>query len=311
MNSPAPHSTLLASRSTLPAAAPLPLARARALAVLAVVLLAAFGKPLYDLARFAAHSDLYSHILLIPAISLYLVWLNRRKLALDSEPARALAVLPLATGFALLAGYFWSVHTGWKPPTPDYLALMTLSFLMLLWGGLCLVLGKDTLRAAAFPIAFLIFMVPFPVAAAEWIQGALQHGSADVAYVFFKLSGMPVFRQGTAFQLPGFSLEVAPECSGIHSTLVLFITSLLAAYLLLRSRWARFILVLVIIPLGLLRNGFRVLVIGQLCVRISPDMINSPLHRRGGPIFFVLSLIPLFLLLWYLRKREARKLTTK
>ncbi len=306
MNSPTPRSTLYAPLST-PVPACLSVGRARALTVVAVVLLGAFGKPLFDLTRFAVHSELYSHIVLIPVISLYLVWLKRRSLALDSEPVRGLAVLPLVTGFALLAGYFWSVHTGWKPPVQDYLALMTLAFLSLLFAGLCLVLGKDTLRAAAFPIAFLIFMVPFPQAVGRWIESFLQHGSAEVAYALLKLSGMPVFRQGTLFQLPGFSLEVAPECSGIHSSLVLFITSLLAGYVLLRSRWGRFILVLVIIPLGMLRNGFRIFTLGQLCVHVSPDMINSPLHRRGGPVFFVLSLIPLFLLLWYLRRREKLK----
>jgi hypothetical protein len=33
-------------------------------------------------------------------------------------------------------------------------------------------------------------------------------------------------------------------------------------------------------------------------------MINSPIHRKGGPIFFVLSLIPFFALLLLLRKTE-------
>jgi hypothetical protein len=42
----------------------------------------------------------------------------------------------------------------------------------------------------------------------------------------------------------------------------------------------------------------------MLCVHIGPGMINSIIHRRGGPIFFALSLIPLFLLLWWLRRGE-------
>jgi len=64
---------------------------------------------------------------------------------------------------------------------------------------------------------------------------------------------------------------------------------------------------LVVIPLALLRNGFRIFVIAELCVRMGPQMIDSPIHRRGGPVFFVLSLVPLFLLLLYLSKRELRK----
>ena len=87
---------------------------------------------------------------------------------------------------------------------------------------------------------------------------------------------------------------MARECSGIRSTVVLFITSLLASHLFLKSPWRRFVLVAFVIPLAIVRNGFRILVIGLLCVHIGPHMIDSFIHHRGGPIFFVLSLIPLF-----------------
>jgi exosortase/archaeosortase family protein len=72
----------------------------------------------------------------------------------------------------------------------------------------------------------------------------------------------------------------------------------------LKSPWRRVALVAAVIPLGIIRNGFRVWVIGTLCIRFGPGMIHSIIHRRGGPAFFVLSLIPLFLLLWWLRRDE-------
>jgi exosortase/archaeosortase family protein len=87
---------------------------------------------------------------------------------------------------------------------------------------------------------------------------------------------------------------------------VLFITSLLAANVLLKTTWRRILLVAFVIPLGILRNGFRILVIGLLCVHVSPDMIHSPIHHKGGPIFFALSLVPLSLLVWWLRRQEQR-----
>jgi exosortase/archaeosortase family protein len=87
---------------------------------------------------------------------------------------------------------------------------------------------------------------------------------------------------------------------------VLFITSLLASHIFLKTRWRRIVLVAFVIPLGILRNGFRILVIGLLCVHVGPHMVNSVIHHRGGPLFFALSLIPLFLLLVWLRRREQR-----
>jgi exosortase C (VPDSG-CTERM-specific) len=152
-------------------------------------------------------------------------------------------------------------------------------------------------------------MVPLPASSTSGVENFLQHGSALVADGLFKLFGMPVFYHDLIFQLPGISLRVAPECSGIHSSLALLITSMLAGYFFLRQPWQRVVLALAVIPLGLLRNGFRVFVIGELCVQISPDMINSYIHRHGGPLFFVLSLVPFFLLLVLLLKtdRFARK----
>lgn len=162
------------------------------------------------------------------------------------------------------------------------------------------------MRALAFPVGLLIFIVPIPTFLMDWTTSFLQNGSALAAYGMFVLTGMPVAEDGLILHLPGMNLEVAPECSGIHSTLSLLITSLLAGYLFLRSPWKRALLSMAVVPLALLRNGFRIFTIGQLCVRIGPEMIHSYIHRRGGPIFFALSLIPLFLFLILLRRSEQR-----
>jgi exosortase C (VPDSG-CTERM-specific) len=180
--------------------------------------------------------------------------------------------------------------------------------LVLLFIGLCaFFLGRTLLRAITFPLGFLVCMAPLPVAVSDALETFLQHRSAAAAAGFFKLYGTPFFRVETYFQLPGFSLNVAPECSGIHSSLALFITSLLAAWLFLRSPWKRAILCLAVLPLAVLRNGLRVFVIGELCVHVGPEMIDSYIHRHGGPVFFVLSLVPFFLLLLLLLKTERRR----
>ena len=273
--------------------------RLRMFALATAVLALAFIVPLWNLVRFAVGDDLHSHIPLIPFISLYLVWLQRKQLPRDSAPARKPAVFFFAAGLGTAA--WWRLA---HPADEASLSLAMLAFLFLLTGAGCQFLGGALMRAAAFPFGLLVFTVPFPAFLRSWIETGLQHGSASVANWLFSLSGTPVFREGMNFQLPGMNLEVAPECSGIHSTLVLFITSLLAAQMFLRRPWNRAVLVLAVIPLALLRNGFRILVIGELCTRVGPEMINSPIHRHGGPLFFALSLLPFFLLLYLLRKSE-------
>jgi exosortase C (VPDSG-CTERM-specific) len=189
----------------------------------------------------------------------------------------------------------------------DTLALWAFAFFCFVIAGGFVFLGKEWMRAAAFPMGFLIFLVPLPDSVVNALETASQYASAEAAAMFFNLTGTPVLRQGPLiFQLPNITVQVAQECSGIRSSWVLFITGLLAAHLFLRSPWRRFFLIAFIIPLGVLRNGFRILVLGLLCVHIGPHMIDTAIHHRGGPIFFALSLVPLFGVLWWLWRGERR-----
>ena len=184
---------------------------------------------------------------------------------------------------------------------------MTLGYVAFVAAGGFLFLGARWMRAAAFPVAFLIFMVPLPDRAVIWLEDALVLASADVSAWLIRATGTPLLREGTIFTLPTIVLEVARECSGIRSTWVLFIVSLVASHMFLQSPWRRVILVAFVIPLGILRNGFRILVIALLCVHVGPHMIDSVIHHRGGPIFFVLSLFPLYLLLTWLRRQDRQR----
>jgi exosortase C (VPDSG-CTERM-specific) len=279
----------------------------RNLALMAIGLVLCFGVPLYDLAWFASESDLYSYIFLIPFISLYLAKLKWSGLPQFSSAAPKPAAAFFAGGLAVLAGYALARHADFRLTEDDYLSFMMSAFFLFFTGGCWLFLGKETVRALAFPIGFLIFIVPMPTALLNEIENFLQYGSAWAASGFFNLADATFVRDGLVFHLPTINLEVAPECSGIHSSLVLFITSSIAGYLFLRTPWKRAVLLLAVIPLALLRNGFRVFVLGELCTHIGPQMIDTPIHHHGGPLFFALSLIPFFLLLIYLRKSERFK----
>jgi exosortase C (VPDSG-CTERM-specific) len=192
----------------------------------------------------------------------------------------------------------------------DWLVLTVFAWLCFLWAGAFLLLGDRFLRAIAFPAVFLFFMIPMPGFLLDWIEIFLQHASADAAALMYALTGTTVYRDGLVFRLPGLVIQVAQECSGVRSTLVLFITSFVAGYWFLRSNWLRSALVLSVLPLAILRNGFRITTISLLTVHVDPGIINSPLHHRGGPIFFALSLIPFFATLWLLRRLEKRKGST-
>src|SRR6266566_2381580 len=266
-----------------------------------VILCGAFALPLREFITYARHSEVHSYVLLIPFVTAYLVYIRWKHLSRELSSAWGSALLlAIAGAGALLANYHFAALG-----QNDHMTLIALSFVCFAIAGTFLFLGSKWARSAMFPLFFLAFMIPLPEAAVDFLENASKDASTEVANWLFLITGTPFLRTGTLFQLPGITITVAKECSGIRSSLVLVITSLLAANMFLRMTWRRALLVAAVIPLGLLRNGFRILVISLLCVHIGPEMINSPIHRRGGPIFFVASLIPLFVLLWWLRRGEG------
>ncbi len=273
-------------------------------------LIAVFFSTLVSLVIHVASSELHSYVLLIPFVTGYLIFIRRDQLPKHHSPSIPLGFFAALAGFAALA-LARLPGTSLQPLSEnDYLGLMTLSFLCLLIAGGFLFLGRKSLAAAAFPLAFLFFLIPMPDAMADGLETASKLASAEAASLFFSLSGTPFLRQGTIFQLPDITIRVAQECSGIRSSWILFITSLIASNLFLRAPWRRAVLVAFVIPLGILRNGFRILVIGLLCVHLGPQMIHSAIHHRGGPLFFAISLVPLFILIWWLRRMEEKGVRT-
>lgn len=322
------------------------------ISLLVVVVL--FSVPLWKLVTFAASSNLHSHILLIPFISGYLIWMRRKELfpgreteshthpspvlrtpssqpdeqtaraevgerdpsAADARAHGSRGLVPM-TSFgpalvcllicgALLVTYGIAGGAGAELALNDRLSLMTAAFLAVAVGLGFLFLGTPVLGLFLFPVAFLIFMVPMPTFFIEGLQKGLQYGSAEASYWVLHLSGTPILREGLVFHMPGLSVEVAEECSGIRSTVVLFITSVLAGQFFLKGGWHRALIALMIIPLGIFRNALRIGTISLLTVYVDPGVIHGPIHKSGGPPFFVLSLIPLFLVMFWFRRRERK-----
>ncbi len=274
---------------------------------IALVLVISFSVPLWRLIRYALHEETVSHVLLVPFICAYLLRIiGKRTLTSTTRSLVGAVVWAIAGIAALLASLAWG---NGRLTLNDALTLSTFSFYCFLLAAALATLGWQNLRPYRFVVAFFIFMVPLPLFLTNALSVGLQYASAEAADVTLRLTGMPVFRDGLGFQLPGLRIFVAEECSGIRSTLVLFITSILAAHLFLATRWKKVVFILCVFPIGVLRNAIRITSISWLSVNVDSSIIDSAFHHRGGPIFFVLSLIPLFLLLWWFRKSDRKKAT--
>lgn len=291
-----------ANRSQLPPGA----GALRRFLIFAALLALCFAGPFGNLVRFAFESNLFSYVLLVPFISGYLVWVRRKDVALTARGAYLLAAIAAAVGFGLLMAARPGFSGVWIEASGNLLTIQMLSFSFLLWSGGFVFLGWQTMRALAFPALFLVFVAPIPLSIVGTLETVLQHASADWSYRLIELAGIPVYRSGINFHMPGIAFSVAQECSGIRSTLVLFLSSLVAGHLFLRTAWRRWVFASIVIPLGIARNAFRILVLAVLCARVDPSYIHSSIHRNGGPVFFVLSLVPFGIILFWLWRTERK-----
>jgi exosortase len=243
-------------------------------------------------------------MILVPFVSGYFLFLKRRQIVLQADYSFKAGIIISLIGILL----FWvEEKSGLGLSKNSHLSLAVLSALIFWIGGFVLFYGVKAFKIAAFPLLFLVFMVPIPGKALETIIYLLTCGSAEATYGFFKLTGVSVLREGFTFHLPGLTIEVAEQCSGINSTIALFVASIVAGQLFLRTGWKKVVFVFSVIPITILKNGMRIVTLSLLGIYVDQRILYGELHKSGGIPFFIVALAMLTPILWFLRKSEKRE----
>jgi exosortase len=248
-----------------------------------------------------ASSDSSSHIVLIPIISIFLLFAERQRIFSITRTRSA-----SGAGLALVGIFlYWLANRGSFPDEGNWkLFLETTSVVMVWIAGFLLCYGFVALRAAAFPLLFLLLMVPLPDVILDRAIYALQAGSTEISYLIFQVVGTPVSRHGFLLSVPGVTIEVAKECSSIRSSIALFITCLLAAHLYLRTFWKKLVFVILGLLLSVVKNGIRITTLTLLSVYVDPGFLSGRLHRQGGFVFFLLALLILLPVFLWMEKTD-------
>jgi exosortase len=263
-----------------------------------------FLNPLRELFRLSISTDTYSHILVIPFISICMIYVEREAILqrIGSTSRFAAPLFSIGILFYALSGKFD------LPISADAsLALAILGFLFLIWSGFYWVFGSRAFCAGLFPLLFLLLMVPLPESVIDRFIVWLQWGSGDVTSWIFHATGTPVVRDGLFFTLPSVTIEIAKECSGIRSATALLITCLAASYLLLRLPWTRAVLLFATIPVLILKNGIRITTLTLLAIHVDHGFLDGRLHHQGGVVFFAVGLLMLLPILWWLQRIERNR----
>jgi exosortase len=245
----------------------------------------------------ALKSAEYSHILIILPISVVLALFCRGTL-------RGTAKFDPALGIPL---FLLSLAAGlWSFGSPDIELSVSMLALVLWWiGAIALCFGRRVFHVLLFPILFLLLVVPWPEFLLSKVVIALQESSASLTYVMFEVAGVPVGKHGVVLSIPGLDIEVAKECSSIRSSVILLITSIVLAFVFLRSSWRRVLVVLVAIPLSVAKNAVRIFTLSMLATHVDPGFLSGRLHKQGGIVFFFLSLIALWMIISVLQERKG------
>ena len=238
---------------------------------------------------------------MVPLLSAYIVYLKRW--VFSEAHFSFFPGLSLLVTAALL---LWTAHSHIRGD--DIRLAVQVVALVLLWiSGFILFYGVSVARAAAFPLLFLFLMTPLPDFVIDKAIFSLQAGSTIVATWLFRLLKVPAWREGFILHLPSINLEVAKECSGIRSSVVLLITTLLVGQFVLRSFWGKSLLVLSIVPVVILKNGVRIVTIALLTMYVDRRFLHGWLHQSGGIVFYLLGLLTLVPILILLKRVELSR----
>jgi len=203
----------------------------------------------------------------------------------------------------------------------DINAMQSIGFVALIW-SLCFYLGGWIFgRAVMFPLFLSLFSVQWGLGSSV-VSLKMRILSTKFACWFINFSGKPfdiqVARQGTnvsMVDMPDLAFDVAAACSGLQSLMMTSVLALLMCYLMLKTWWKRAVMVILIVPVAILNNSLRIVLIaycGKLFVWIEHTFHLSEgwgkkiafgaFHEYPGVIVYGLGFLMVWLVAHYLER---------
>ncbi len=226
-----------------------------------------------------ATDDNASHGFLIVPVALYLAWERRARLAkLERQPSPWGLAIVLGSVAVLAAGTLGSE-----------LFLARISMLGVLVGAIVFMCGWAHFKTLAFPIAFLLLMIPLPAIIFNQIALPLQLLASRVGELTLMTLGIPVLREGNVIILAHTSLEVVEACSGIRSLAALITLAVVYGYFTDPRTSVRLTIVLSSIPIAVVANAFRVAGTGVAAQYYGPGVAEGFFHTFSGWVVFIVA----------------------
>ena len=269
---PAPHPNAFDLRSALPWLAPLLLG------------LCALYIPTYlVLARTVWASDEQGHGPIILAVAIWLMWRKRYDyLALAETPAPVAGTLALVVGCVLYV----------LGRTQDLDTFEVASQIFVLTGIFLWLKGWSAVRLMAFPLFFMIFMVPLPSVLVQIVTVPLKTAVSYVAEILLYKAGYPVSRTGVIIAVGQYQLLVADACAGLNSMFTLEALGLLYMNLMKYGSIGRNVtMAVLVIPISFCANIIRVMILVLVTYHFGDEAGQGFVHGFAGMVLFMVALV--------------------
>jgi exosortase B len=237
-----------------------------------------------DLVRNIWSTEEQSQGPIVLAICLWLVWRAWERIddAEAGSPRPALGWLLIALGLLLYA----------FGRSQRILSAQTLSVLLMLPGLVLLIRGSQQLKAAAFPLFFMIFLIPLPATMVDAITQPLKLAVSSVATSVLFTVGYPIARSGVILQIGQYQLLVADACAGLHTLFSLEAMGLLYLNVVRHTSLLRNIaLAILIVPISFAANVIRVMVLALITYHFGDEAGQGFLHGFAGLVLFMTALM--------------------
>lgn len=229
----------------------------------------------------------YAHGFLIPPLAAYGIWQKREKLRqLTLQPAFgkgfSLILFSLLLFIVGTAGAEWFISR--------------IAMLLCLWGLVIGFGGLALFRLLWFSLLYLGFMIPLPYVIYYRLTLPLQQVSSFGAFQVMQMLGVPGLREGNIIHFSNFNFEVVEACSGLRSTMVLLALGAVIAYWAPLSPVRRWLVFAAAIPIAILANILRLIIIALLGLFGSVETAMGLMHEGSGIIVFICGLF--LLVMW-------------
>ncbi len=233
-----------------------------------------------DLVTIGLRDEEASHIILVPIVAAWLVWVRRERLRHCPSRGHLFGPFVCAVGWFLYS--FGDLHL--------IQAFWHAGAVIVVMGCFLSVAGTEVFFRFFPAFAVLAFLVPVPGMIRQEVAIPLQTATADVTQKVMEVIGIAVERTGSALVINGKKILIAEACNGLRMVTALFLVSIAFAYGTPLRWYARFLIVALSPVSAILCNVIRLVPTVWLYGNY-PDHVAKTFHDLSGWIMLPVSFL--------------------